>query len=140
MAINLFIDTNIILDIFDNNRNEHKDSFKIFELIETEIIVGYLAESVLTTTDYILKKKFSKPQRQSLFKAINTLFIILPCTNIIFKKAIHTNMDDVEDSILYQIAVTNKLDYFVTNDVMFSKRLSSTILPVLTAKDFLKKI
>lgn len=52
MAINLFIDTNIILDIFDNNRNEHKDSFKIFELIETEIIVGYLAESVLTTCTY----------------------------------------------------------------------------------------
>ena len=140
MATKVFVDTNIILDVFDDKRISHNDSIALYTLIEDGVLVGFITESVLTTTDYILQKILSKKYRQLLFTELNNLIKILPCNNLILEGALKTNFNDLEDALLYQIALENKVDYYITNDMAVIKKLTSSLLPALTAKDLMKKI
>ena len=138
MAIKIFLDTNIILDVFDDKRIFHNDSIALYKLIEDGAVLGFVTESVLTTTDYILQKNLSKKYRQLLFTELNSLLKILPCSRQNFEKALQTNFDDLEDALLYQIALENKIDYYITNDLTVIKKLSNSILPILKPKELLK--
>ena len=140
MAIKIFLDTNIILDVFDDKRIFHNDSIALYKLIEDGAVLGFVTESVLTTTDYILQKNLSKKYRQLLFTALNSLLKILPCSRQNFEKALQTNFDDLEDALLYQIALENKIDYYITNDLTVIKKLSNSILPILKPKELLKML
>ena len=138
MAIKIFLDTNIILDVFDDKRISHNHSIALYKLIEDGAVLGFVTESVLTTTDYILQKNLSKKYRQLLFTELNSLIKILPCSNQSFEKALQINFDDLEDALLYQVALENKIDYYITNDLAVIKKISSSLLPVLSAKDLMK--
>ena len=58
MATKVFVDTNIILDLFDNKRPFHKDSVSLYQCVEDNLIGAFISETVLATTDYILQKIF----------------------------------------------------------------------------------
>ena len=73
-----------------------------------------------------------------LFADLNNLLHILPCSQQHFQTALQTNFDDLEDVLLHQIALANKVDYFVSNDKALNKKLSSVLLPVITSKGLLK--
>jgi predicted nucleic acid-binding protein len=137
MAIKLFLDTNIILDILDRERPFSKESEIIFKFIEGETLLAYFSESVVTTTDYVLKKKFTNAKRVNILTDLLQLVTIIECTNSIVQNALLKNESDVEDAILYELALTEKLDYFITNDKQALKKLATKKLPILNTKDFL---
>ena len=73
-----------------------------------------------------------------LFADLNNLLHILPCSQQHFQTAFLTDFDDLEDVLLHQIALANKVDYFVSNDKALNKKLSSVLLPVISSKGLLK--
>ena len=137
MAIKLFLDTNIILDILDAERPFSKESEILFKFIEDGALQAYFSESVVTTTDYVLKKKFTNAKRVSILTDLLQLVTIIDCSNSIVQNALLKNKSDVEDAILYELALTEKLDYFITNDKQALKKLATKKLPIITTKDFL---
>ena len=98
---------------------------------------AYFSESVVTTTDYVLKKKFTNAKRVSILTDLLQLVTIIDCSNSIVQNALLKNESDVEDAILYELALTEKLDYFITNDKQALKKLATKKLPIITTKDFL---
>ncbi len=138
MGTKIFLDTNIILDIFDDKRIGYKDSVSLFKLVEEGIVSGFITESVITTTDYILQKNLSKKLRRVFFTELNNLINILPCSKQSFERSLQTNFSDLEDALLYQIAMEHKIDFFVTNDLAGIKKLSTSVLPALQPKELLK--
>ena len=138
MATKLFLDTNIILDILDTERSFSKESQLLFKLIEDETLQAYFSESVVTTTDYVLIKKFSNAKRISILTDLLKLITIIECSNSIIENAlVKKETDDVEDAILYELALNKKLDYFITNDKQALKKGATKKLPIITTKDFL---
>jgi predicted nucleic acid-binding protein len=137
MATKLFLDTNIILDILDNKRPAHSQAYKIWEMVETNIAEACISESVLTATDYILKKVAERSIRVALFADLLKFLDVLPCSTDICRKALRNNFSDFEDTILYQVAIEGAADFFITNDTNALKKLSTGVLPVLSAKQFL---
>ncbi len=138
MAIKLFLDTNIILDVLDTERPFSKESQILFGLIDTGTVLAYFSESVITTTDYILIKKFSRTQRINIINDLLKLVTVIECTNSIVQNAIIKNETDIEDAILYELANNQKLDYFITNDKQVLKKLATKKLPIVGTKEFLK--
>lgn len=138
MATKIFLDTNIILDLLDNQRKYHNDAVELFRLIEDGEILAFVSESVVTTTDYILQKVLSKTSRVELFSEISKKIQILPCNNSILSNALDLDFEDLEDVILFQIALENKVDFFITND---KKILSSSLkgMSIVQAANFLDK-
>ncbi len=124
MATKIFLDTNIILDLLDNQRQCHKEAVLLFELIDNREVLAFFSESVVTTTDYILEKLLSKELRAELFIEMSRKIQILPCSNMILDRALSLEFGDLEDVILFQLAFENKLDFFITND---KKLLNSTL-------------
>ena len=65
------------------------------------------------------------------------LVTIIECSNRIVRNALLKSAD-VEDAILYELALTEKLEYFITNDKQALKKLATKKLPIVTTKDFLQ--
>lgn len=137
MATKIFLDTNIILDILDTERPFSKESEVLFRFIEDGSLLAYFSESVITTTDYVLIKKFTNTRRVSILSDLLKLITIIECTNSIVQNALLKNEPDVEDAILYELALTEKLDYFITNDKQALKKPANKKLPIITTKGFL---
>mgnify|MGYP000895518058 CR=1 FL=1 len=137
MATKIFLDTNIILDLLDQERPFSGESEVLFRLIDDGSFQAYFSESVITTTDYILTKKFANTKRIDILTDLLKMVTVIECSNSIVKSALLKNENDLEDAILYELALTEKLDYFITNDKQALKKLSTKKLPIVTTKDFL---
>jgi predicted nucleic acid-binding protein len=136
MATRIFLDTNIFLDLLDNQRQCHKEAVLLFELIDNGEVMAFFSESVVTTTDYILQKLLSKDLRTEFFGEISKKIQMLPCSNMILDRAVSLEFGDLEDLILFQLALENKVDFFITND---KKLLNSTLkgIQLIQAGQFL---
>ena len=136
MATRIFLDTNIFLDLLDNQRQCHKEAVLLFELIDNGEVMAFFSESVVTTTDYLLQKLLSKDLRTEFFGEISKKVQMLPCSNMILDRAVSLEFGDLEDLILFQLALENKVDFFITND---KKLLNSTLkgIQLIQAGQFL---
>jgi predicted nucleic acid-binding protein len=68
---------------------------------------------------------------------ILSIIVLLPCSNKSYLQCLKTTGNDIEDALLYQLALENNLDYFITEDKRGFKKLVNRELPVVTAKEFL---
>jgi predicted nucleic acid-binding protein len=136
MATRIFLDTNIFLDLLDNQRQCHKEAVLLFELIDNGEVMAFFSESVVTTTDYLLQKLLSKDLRTEFFGEISKKIQMLPCSNMILDRAVSLEFGDLEDLVLFQLALENKVDFFITND---KKLLNSTLkgIQLIQAGQFL---
>ena len=137
MAIKVFLDTNIVLDILDDKRSFHPQAVKLYRLIEDYELNAFISESVLTNSDYILQKIATKPIRLSMLSQLLDFVEVLPCITKTCLNAFQRNVADLEDALLYQVALEANVDYFITNDSSVLKKLSSSSLPVVSTKEFL---
>ncbi len=140
MAYSVFIDINIMADFLDNDRKEHIAAKTLFSAIEKQKVKAYFSESVVNTTGYILKKSIEVDTFKALMTDLLTIIKVLPCTNEIVKTAYLNAKNDLEDAVLYQIALNRKLDYFITNDHKDFQKLANQALPIISAGRFLELI
>jgi predicted nucleic acid-binding protein len=136
MVNKIFLDTNIILDYTLARKGELEDIENIFGLAEKGKLELFVSESVISTSFYFLQK--------NKLDALLIIRELSPLLNIItFKKDILffplEKYKDTEDALLYYIAASGKMNYFITRNV---KHFVFTIpsLPVITPSRFLKEI
>ncbi len=137
MVYKIFLDINIIIDFFVQSRLHHDHAVQIFSLAERKLLKGYISESVINTASWILRKEYPAKQLKNIFAEMLNLFTILTCNERICKDAFNSNITDIEDSVLYHIALNNKVDYFITNDKTDFKNANHKALPVLTSPQFI---
>ena len=137
MAFKIFLDVNVFVDFFDPNRPDNVAATKAFSLIENKKVIAFISESVICTTLYLISKQNDSESLKALTKGILTNFEILPCSNFLFLQSLNLDFDDIEDAVIYNLAMQNKMDYFITNDKEALKKLGNKKLPIITTKDFL---
>ncbi|MGC4037429.1 MAG: PIN domain-containing protein [Chitinophagaceae bacterium] len=140
MAVKVFLDINTIIDFFDGSRSGHLSSRQLIELSESHDIAAYLSESVLNTTINALRKEYKTERMRSMLSHLLEFITILPCTNSSYLKSLQLPTTDLEDAVLYQIAIDNKLDYFVTSNKKDFKKIISPLLPVVSSKELIDLI
>lgn len=138
MVYKIFLDTNILIDFFVRSRENHKIAQQIFALIETKKAKGFVSETVINTTAYLLRKDYSIGELKDIFDEMLDHVIVLAGSNKIFKDAYKNSINDMEDAVLYQIALNNKMDYFISNDKTHFKNVGINILPVIASGKFIK--
>ena len=138
MACNAFLDTNTIIDLLDPLRPFHEESMHLFSLLEQEKFKGYYSESVVTTTAYVIRKDYPKNKICEIIESLNKRIILLPCESSDIKEASRKLPPDFEDALLYEIALHQELDYFITSNTKDFKTIQKATLPVINAKAFNK--
>lgn len=138
MAYKVFLDTNIILDVFHADREFHNDAKELFFKMDERKFSAFYSESVLTTIAYVLRKKLNPFQINNIVIELNSKIILLSCNQSLINISAKKQPSDFEDALLYEIALHHQLDYFITSNPKNFNKIKTLQLPVLHAKDFNK--
>lgn len=136
MGYKLFLDTNIIIDYVQGRPNELDTIKEIIHLAELSKLELFISETVITTGFYVLQKE--KVQALPVFREICKVVNIIPFSKEIIYFPVE-KFKDIEDGLLYFLALRGKMNYFITRNVKdFSFQFPS--LPVISPTNFIKEI
>ena len=131
MAVKIFTDTNIIIDLIQQRPFELAILHQLVALAESGEIEIYISESVVTNALYVtrLEKHIEKVLGFSKTICISEEIII---------KALNSSFKDKEDAILYFGAMKAGINYFITRNSKDFLKHSQAQLPVVSIKQFFK--
>ena len=138
MGYKVFLDTNIVLDVFHRDRPFYHEAVQLFYYLDQNEFTAFYSESVLTTMAYVLRKRITAGQINKAILELNKKVDFLPCLPSLPNKSLLKDPPDFEDSLLYEIALHHQLDYFITSNTKGFKRIRNNMLPVIDAKEFNK--
>jgi hypothetical protein len=139
MDYNLFLDSDVILDVALQREGFYEDSFPLFKMREEQIILLYTSSSVVMNVQYISTTFKGKNKATEGIKYLLNFLEILDCNKKIIVKAYNTKCKDVEDAVQYFTAINSDIPtYFITRNIKDYKDIGEISLPVLTPSQFLK--
>lgn len=139
MANNLFIDSDIVLDVLTNRVEHYESSSAIFRLFEDGLVKLYTTPSIIINTQYIGQKVLSKEKCRQGIKYLLAYFEILDSNKKTILEAYNSSFTDIEDAIqFYTVKNSGLVDYIITRNTKDYKKSDSKI-PVLTPIQFLKQ-
>ena len=135
---NIFLDTNVLLDILANRQPFYKSSSEIYKLGLRKKVVLFTSSNTISTLHYLLKKFTTEENIRKSLDEVTTVLSIIPVDINIIKKSLKSNHKDFEDAIQIVSAQSiNNMDCIVTRDLKDYKFAEIT---VLTPDDFLNTI
>lgn len=139
MLNNLFIDTDIILDVILNREKHYTDSAGIFKCFENHTAKLYTSSSIIINAQYVGQKQISKEKCKAAIKYLLEYFEILEPTKFTITEAYNSDFLDMEDAIQYFMAKkSGNIEYIITRNIKDYIRENNGI-SVLTPTQFLKK-
>ena len=132
---NIFIDTNIVLDLLEKREEFYKEAQILFsnadQLTKINIFVSALT---IANTYYILRKYYTNEIVKGIVAKFKILVEVLPVNDKIIELALLSDFKDFEDALQYYAAIENNMDVIITRN---KKDFNLSELPVFTAKEFL---
>jgi len=136
--MNVFVDTNIFIDILLNREEFVDASVDIYKLCENRIIQGYIAPITINNIHYICRKAIHQEEILAFLTDISRHFSIAQMDMHTIQKAKDQRLNDFEDALQAAMALQNNCDFIITRNVDDFKNVTS--IPVLEPKDFLNFI
>ena len=133
----VLVDTNVLLDVLTQRRPFFEDSAKVWSLVQTGLIDGFLAAISVNNLYYIIRKLRNKRTAENFVDDLLRDFEIVSLTKSIFKQARTIPDKDYEDAIQYFSAIQEACDILITRN---KKDFPSTGLQLLTPAEFLDKL
>lgn len=138
MEIKVFLDTNIIIDYLVETRHKHLIAKEIVIRCYNKSLQGYISETVITNTAYVLRKMLAQSQMNFIFSGFCSFLDVLGISNSSVIKACEVNKTDLEDAILYHIALENDCQFFITSNGADFKDIARPALKVIAPEEFLE--
>jgi predicted nucleic acid-binding protein len=114
---NLFVDTDVILDLFVRREPHHKTALRFFSFLKMHAIAGFTSPVSVANTYYILAKIRDRRYALAKIRRLTRLIRIATIDQAIIEAAIQVPYKDFEDSIQYNCAVSNGLKNLITRNV-----------------------
>lgn len=138
MLNNLFIDTDIVLDIVLEREDFFENSSKIFQLYEDGELLLFTSPTIIINAQYTGQRLIAKEKCRSTINYLLNYFIILEANLNVIKRAYQSKFSDIEDAVQYYTATQNdQINYFITRNIKDFKA-GGTHLPVITPSQYLK--
>lgn len=118
MGSRLFLDTNVFLDLLLDRGVFGKAIKCLLVKAEESRAELYTSISCIQTIIYFLENgKFSRESIRDFVVFVNELVTISQTTNNDVSKAMKSDFRDLEDAILFQTALSNDCEVFITRNV-----------------------
>ncbi len=130
----IFLDTNVLLDVFQGRAPYYDCSAQIWSLAESGKAEVYISAISFNNVHYIIRKHEGKERAQQAVEVLNANFAMVPLTPAVMGKAIQSKMPDFEDAIQFFSALSIGADFIITRNI---KDFPTDILPVSTPELFL---
>ncbi len=133
--LKVFIDSDIILDLFAKREPHYEHAAQLFTLIARKKILGYSSPVIFVNIHYVLRKLTSHLVAIENLRKLKSLIKILPIDDRVIELALSSKFKDFEDSVQYHTAKLNEIKILITRNKKDYKNVDITIL---TAEEFLK--
>ena len=134
---NLFVDTNICLDLLAKRGEHYLPAAKLFTLADREGIKIFVSSLSFHTLAYLLAKQYSAPDSRQLLRKFKLLVQVLAVDEKIISLSLESDFKDFEDAIQYFTAIENKVPLLLTRNL---KDFRLATIPVMTAESFLNQV
>ncbi len=126
---NVFVDTNILIDLLVDRPPFSKFAIEIFDLAEKKQVKLFTSSHSYATTHYLLKKHIEEKELRELLYSLLDFIDLVSIDISIIKKSLLSNHKDFEDAI--QIFAANsiaEMDFIVTRNLKDFKNAGITVL------------
>lgn len=135
---NIFLDTNIIVDLIADRPPFSKYAIDLFSLAEDNKIKLYTSSHSLATTHYLLKKYIEEKELRVILHNLLEFITIIPVDLDVLRKSLHSNHKDFEDAVqIYCASTVNGMDYIVTRNI---KDFKNSEIPALLPNEIIAKL
>jgi predicted nucleic acid-binding protein len=133
---NVFVDTNIIINLLAKREPFYKDAQELFTLSDKKIIQLYISSLSFANAYYSIIKHHKEIDAKKYLATFKVLVKVLPLDDKAIELALASNFNDFEDGLQYYIAVANEADVIITRN---KKDFKNSEIPVLTAGEYIRK-
>ncbi|HEY5463575.1 MAG TPA: PIN domain-containing protein [Hanamia sp.] len=139
MDYNLFLDSDVILDVVLQREGFYQDSFPLFKMREEQTALLYTSSSVIMNVQYVSTTFIGKDKAIEGIKYLLNFIEIIDCNKKVLVKAYNTKCRDIEDTVQYFTAIHAEIiTFFISRNIKDYKNIEEIFLPVLTPTQFLK--
>lgn len=132
----LFLDTNIILDLLAKRDPFYDDAAVLFSLADKKIVELFVSSLTFANTNYILLKQLKPEEAKRVLRKLKVLVNVLSLDDKIIELALNDkDFKDYEDALQYYTAIENRNDVIITRN---KKDFHKAKLPIITAGEFIK--
>ena len=138
MSNNLFVDSDIILDVLIDRKEHYENSSAIFKSYEQGLVKLYTTHSIIINTQYIGQKVLTREKCKEGIKYLLKYLEIIESSKTAILKAYNSDFSDIEDAIqFYTVIDSGIINYLITRNTKDYKKGQSKI-PILTPTQFLR--
>lgn len=135
--MNVFIDTNIIIDLLAKREPFYRESLQLFSLADSNQIELTVSALSLVNTHYILNDVMKLKDARSIVGKFKVLVESRALNDKVIDLALNDlNFKDFEDGIQYYTALESKANSIITRNL---KDFKHSAIPVMSPKEFLVK-
>ena len=132
----LLVDTNIVIDLLSKREEFFQEAQELFTLADNNKVELYVSALTFANTHYLLSKYQKLDEARKTLIKFKVLVKVSPLDDKIVELALVSDFKDFEDAIQYHTALENEVDIIITRN---KKDFKNSKLPVMTAKEYLKK-
>lgn len=133
----LLVDTNIVIDLLAKRERFYDEAADLFSRADKKELQLAISSLTFANTNYILSKLKSAKEAREILRKFKVLVELLSLDDKIPELALSDdNFPDFEDGLQYYSAIENQIDVIITRN---KKDFKNSIIPVLTAKEFLAR-
>jgi predicted nucleic acid-binding protein len=114
--VNVFLDTNVVLDVFARRQPFYADSARVWALAERGKVRGLVSALSVTNLYYVVRKLSSRRSAMEMLKAIRSSVTLTPCDGTVLSQAIDSDFSDFEDAVQYFSALATAAEVIVTRN------------------------
>lgn len=134
---NLFLDTNIVLDLLAYRMPFYTEAAKLFSLADKKKLKLSISSLCLAEANYILSKQNPEMEIRKILRKFKVLVNVLPLDDKITDLALNSDFKDFEDAIQYFTAIENDQDLIITRN---QPDFKESKIPIMTAGEFIKSL
>lgn len=133
---NLFVDTNIVIDLLQKREEFFEEAQELFTLADKKQVKLFISSLTIANTHFLLSRHYNSNDTSKILSKFKVLVEVLPLDNKIIDLALTSNLKDFEDAIQFYTAIEHNTDIIITRNKKDFKKQS---LPILTAKEYLNR-
>ncbi len=134
MSRNVFIDTNVLIDVLARREPFYADSVRVWTLAEQGQIKGLISVISFNNIYDVIRRLRTRQTANRMMVLLRDTFTPVSLDKQILDQAIDSGFDDLEDAIQYFSAVRAEADCIVSRD---DHAFPQSELPVLTPAELL---
>lgn len=125
---NLFLDTNIAVDLLAKREPFYSASAPIFAMGDRGMVQLFICSLSFSTIFYLLRRQVGKEKAMLILRSFRKLVRVLPVNDDIVDKALQSSFTDFEDAIQYYSAVESGIDTIITRNVKDFRNANASVM------------